>query len=76
MATFGGAPVKIDLRDHHVDALVAIDELGDVQIGRDAGELVGIIARQMFFGDEKIDHFAHGERRADALRSSLKPMVM
>src|SRR5215813_9155155 len=54
---------KDRLGNHHVHTLIPIDEFGDVEIGGDAGKHEGIIAREVFFGHQEIDHLAHGERR-------------
>jgi len=52
----------MDLGKHHVDAFVAVRRgWGAVKVGGDAREHVGIVAREVFFGDEKINHFADGE---------------
>jgi hypothetical protein len=43
----GGSPTRRNedgFGNHHVHAFVAVDELGDVEIGRDACEHVGVIA--------------------------------
>ena len=42
-------------------AFVAVDEFRDAQAGGHAGEHVGVVARDMFFGHEKIEHFADGD---------------
>src|SRR5882762_7536595 len=55
-------PYKDGFGEHHVDALVAVDELGDVEVGGDAREHVGVVARKVFFGHEEIDHLADGKR--------------
>ena len=39
-------------------AFVPIDELRDVEIRRDAGKLIGIVARQVLLVHEIIDHLA------------------
>src|SRR5439155_19117673 len=59
-----GRSDKDGFGEHHVDAFVAVDEFGDVEIGGDAREHVGIVAREMLFRDEEIDHLADGERGA------------
>src|SRR5215471_12825846 len=43
------------LRDHAVDALGAVDHLGDVIVHRDARDHVGLLARELreALGDEK-----------------------
>src|ERR1700740_2633882 len=33
--------------NHHVDAIVAVDEFGDVEVGGDAREHVGVVAGEM-----------------------------
>ncbi len=47
-----------------MDAFVAVDQFGDMEIGGDAGEHIGVVAGEMFLGHEEIDHFADGERGA------------
>jgi hypothetical protein len=66
-----GAPVKLFTRpdedgfgQHHVHTLVSVDEFGDVEVGGDGGEHVGVVAGEMFFCNQKIDHLADGERGA------------
>jgi hypothetical protein len=66
-----GAPVKLFTRpdedgfgQHHVHTLVSVDEFGDVEVGGDGGEHVGVVAGEMLFCNQKIDHFADGERGA------------
>src|SRR6185437_16684992 len=49
---------------HHVYAFVAVNEFGDVKVGGDAREHVRVVAGDVFFGDEEIDHLADGERGA------------
>jgi hypothetical protein len=46
---------------HHVNAVITIDHLGNVEIGSDAREHVGVFATEMFLLHKKINHFADGE---------------
>jgi len=49
---------KNRLRDDHMDALVTIDELRNVEVRRDAGQHVGVVARHVFLLHQEFDHFA------------------
>ncbi|MGA2263673.1 MAG: hypothetical protein ABSH28_19830 [Acidobacteriota bacterium] len=42
-------------------AFVTVDEFGDVEIGGGARGHAGVVAREMLFGLEQVDHFADGE---------------
>src|SRR5579864_2028972 len=48
---------------HYVNALVAVDQLGNVHVAGDAGQHVSIVAGQVLGADEEIDHLAHGNAR-------------
>ena len=48
------------LRNHGVDAFPAIDHLGNAEIDGHAAQHVGVIASQVLFVDQEIDHFPHG----------------
>jgi hypothetical protein len=54
-----GRTGKDFFRQQRVHTDVAVDELRDVDVHRDAREHVGFIAVQMLFLHEKFDHVAH-----------------
>lgn len=43
-----------------MDSFVGVYELGDVEVGGDAGEDVGVFVGEVLLGHEKVDHFADG----------------
>jgi hypothetical protein len=47
--------------NHHVNAFVAIDKFGDVQVGGNTGQHVGVVAREVLLVHQEVDHFADGE---------------
>src|SRR6476620_3764160 len=54
---------KNSLRQHHVNALVAVDQFGDVHVTGHAGEHVSVVAAEALGADQKVDHLAHGDAR-------------
>jgi hypothetical protein len=64
------------LRDHAVNALGAVDHLGDVIVDRDARNHVGLLARELgkTFGNEK-DGFAHGDLHRFFRGHVSKPLI-
>src|SRR5262249_43814637 len=73
------------LRHHHVHALVAVDQLGDVHVTGNAGQHVSVVAAEMLFAYQEVDHLAHGNARglkqllvkthADVVRGRLRARV-
>jgi len=47
-----------------MDADVAVNQLGNIDVDCHAGEHVGVIAAQVLLLHEEIDHVAYGERRS------------
>jgi hypothetical protein len=43
---------------HHMHSLITVDELGDVDVSRDAGQHIGVIAAEMLFIDQEFNHLA------------------
>src|SRR6476660_3353234 len=56
---------KILLGNHHVNADVSVDELGDVKIGGHRRRLIRLSLAQPFLFLEELDHLAHGGLRGD-----------
>src|SRR5580704_17190995 len=60
----GGCTNRKDFfRQQGVHDAVAVHELRDVDVHRDARQHVGVIAAQMLFCHEEVDHVAHGMLR-------------
>ena len=59
-----GSPVHDRLRDHAVNALGAVDGLRHAQIGGQAAERVGVLARQIALFAEQHDHVAQRPHHA------------
>src|SRR5262249_45590460 len=55
-STGGRSPRKDGLRDHRVHALGAVHQLRDVQVRRYRAQHVGIVARQLLFRHEEVNH--------------------
>ena len=47
-------------RQQHVNSAVAIDELGDTHVGRDAAQPIGVVECQAIMGLEQLNHGPHG----------------
>ena len=69
------SPLEDRFRQHGVDALGAVDNLGHVQVHGGAEQHQHIVARQALGGDDEIEHFAGGDL-GGLVEVLVQPMVM